>query len=110
MSEKKAADSTTLAVIRDWIKGLFYQKPSSGIPKTDLASAVQTSLDKADTALQSHQDISGKANVSEAGYALDISGTTISLKNKAGTVLNSQTLPSSDPSAISNTTINNLFV
>lgn len=37
-----------------------YTKPSGGIPKTDLASAVQTSLDKADTALQTHQDISGK--------------------------------------------------
>lgn len=34
-----------------------YSKPSTGIPKTDLASNVQTSLDKADTALQSHQDI-----------------------------------------------------
>lgn len=30
-----------------------YSKPSGGIPKTDLASAVQTSLSKADTALQS---------------------------------------------------------
>ena len=40
-----------------------YNKPSSGIPKTDLASAVQTSLGKADSALQEHQDISGKANV-----------------------------------------------
>lgn len=40
----------------------LYSKPSGGIPKTDLASAVQTSLGKADTALQSHQDISGKAN------------------------------------------------
>ena len=39
-----------------------YTKPSTGIPKTDLASAVQTSLGKADTALQSHQDISGKAD------------------------------------------------
>ena len=39
-----------------------YNKPSSGIPKTDLASAVQVSLDKADSALQEHQDISGKAN------------------------------------------------
>lgn len=29
-----------------------YSKPSGGIPKTDLASAVQTSLGKADTALQ----------------------------------------------------------
>ena len=40
-----------------------YNKPSSGIPKSDLASAVQTSLGKADSALQEHQDISGKANV-----------------------------------------------
>ena len=39
-----------------------YDKPSGGIPKTDLSSSVQTSLGKADTALQSHQDISGKAN------------------------------------------------
>ena len=30
-----------------------YAKPSGGIPKTDLASSVQTSLGKADTALQS---------------------------------------------------------
>jgi hypothetical protein len=30
-----------------------YSKPSGGIPKTDLAGAVQTSLNKADTALQS---------------------------------------------------------
>ena len=40
-----------------------YDKPSSGIPKSDLASDVQTSLGKADSALQEHQDISGKANV-----------------------------------------------
>ena len=37
-----------------------YIKPSGGIPKSDLASAVQTSLNKADTALQTHQDISNK--------------------------------------------------
>lgn len=40
-----------------WSKGSItvgkYSKPSGGIPKTDLASAVQTSLGKADTALQS---------------------------------------------------------
>lgn len=34
-----------------------YSKPSGGIPATDLASSVQTSLDKADTALQSHQSL-----------------------------------------------------
>lgn len=38
-----------------------YSKPSTGIPKTDLASDVQTSLGKADTALQSHQSLSGYA-------------------------------------------------
>ena len=39
-----------------------YNKPTGGIPKTDLASAVQTSLGKADTALQEHQDISALTN------------------------------------------------
>lgn len=42
------------------IAGLAYKKPANGIPKADLESAVQTSLDKANSALQSHQDISGK--------------------------------------------------
>lgn len=42
-----------------------YDKPNGGIPKTDLASDVQTSLGKADTALQSHQDISGKLDTSK---------------------------------------------
>ena len=35
-----------------------YSKPTDGIPKTDLAAAVQTSLGKADTALQQHQSLS----------------------------------------------------
>lgn len=50
----------------------FYTKPSGGIPSTDLTSAVQTSLGKADTALQSHQDISGKADKATtlAGYGI----------------------------------------
>ena len=34
-----------------------YSKPAGGIPKADLAAAVQTSLGKADTALQSHQSL-----------------------------------------------------
>lgn len=42
-----------------------YSKPTGGIPKTDLASEVQTSLGKAETALQEHQDISGKADKTE---------------------------------------------
>jgi hypothetical protein len=40
-----------------------YTKPTGGIPKTDLAEAVQESLNKADSALQSHQTIAtGSAN------------------------------------------------
>ena len=42
------------------VKGIAdgkYVKPTDGIPKTDLAAAVQTSLDKADSALQTHQSL-----------------------------------------------------
>lgn len=41
-----------------------YVKPSTGIPKTDLSSDVQTSLGKADTALQQHQSLAGYATES----------------------------------------------
>ena len=49
-----------------------YTKPATGIPKSDLASSVQTSIGKADTALQKHQDISGKLD--KTG---DASNTTV---------------------------------
>lgn len=49
-----------------------YTKPETGIPKSDLASGVQVSLSKADTALQKHQDISGKLD--KTG---DASNTTV---------------------------------
>ena len=42
------------------VKGIAdgkYVKPTDGIPKADLAAAVQASLDKADTALQTHQSL-----------------------------------------------------
>lgn len=58
-----------------------YSKPSGGIPKSDLASTVQTSLGKADTALQSHQDISGKQDKSTA------------VTHKASTAVGSATQP-----------------
>lgn len=52
-----------------------YEKPIAGIPKTDLASDVQTSLGKADTALQSHQDISGKENTSNKVTSISAQST-----------------------------------
>ena len=42
-----------------------YSKPTGGIPKADLASAVQASLGKADSALQNHQDLSAYAKKTE---------------------------------------------
>lgn len=42
-----------------------YQKPNGGIPKGDLSSTVQSSLSKADSALQSHQDLSSYATGAE---------------------------------------------
>lgn len=59
-----------------------YTKPSGGIPSTDLSSAVQTSLGKADTAVQ---DVSGKADKSEMsvtdGTGADADKVTIQLKS-----------------------------
>lgn len=52
------------------VSGL-YTKPSSGIPKSDMSSSVQTSLGKADTALQEHQSLEGYATetwVGQQGY------------------------------------------
>lgn len=56
-----------------------YEKPSTGIPKTDLASAVQTSLGKADSAIQSL-----------AGYATEsyVDGKVSSLVDSAPETLN----------------------
>lgn len=53
----------------------YYDKPSGGIPKTDLASDVQTSLGKADTAIQNHQDISGKEDKQNKTNNLDENST-----------------------------------
>lgn len=44
-----------------------YDKPSGGIPKTDLASAVQTSLGKADSALQENQTITISGDATGSG-------------------------------------------
>ena len=50
-----------------------YTKPSDGIPKSDLASGVQTSLGKADTALQAHQSITtGSVNGTIAANGTDV--------------------------------------
>ena len=52
-----------------------YSKPANGIPKTDLADTVQTSLDKADTALQSHQEVALASGTKNGTLKLTVGGT-----------------------------------
>ena len=62
-----------------------YSKPSDGIPKSDLASAVQTSLDKADTALQSLPNHTHNyAGSSSAGGAANSVKTNLTIKLNGG--------------------------
>lgn len=52
-----------------------YFKPEGGIPKTDLAQAVQTSLGKADTALQSHQKVTLESGTNNGTLKITVNGT-----------------------------------
>lgn len=52
-----------------------YLKPEGGIPKTDLAQAVQTSLGKADTALQSHQKVTLESGTNNGTVKITVNGT-----------------------------------
>ena len=58
-----------------------YEKPAGGMPKTDLASGVQTSLGKADTALQPTDVDSAMSDSSENPVQNKVIGATL----KAGT-------------------------
>ena len=76
-----------------------YTKPSDGIPKSDLASSVQTSLGKADTALQSAPvtSVNGKTGAVQLGasdvgalptstkYVVSVNGESGEVKNIAKT-------------------------
>lgn len=79
----KTANDAALAGVKATAEAA-YVKPETGIDKTDLASDVQASLNKADTAIQEHQDISHLATKTEAqGYA-DAKDTAIAAAKKAG--------------------------
>ena len=76
-----------------------YSKPSGGIPKTDLASAVQTSLGKADTALQSiPSEYITETELNEKGYA-----TTLELTSGLGKKASITQVESMIAEAITNT-------
>ena len=63
-----------------------YTKPSGGIPKTDLASAVQTSLGKADTALQAGA-LDGYATTSSVTDVINTHNTSSSAHNDIRTLI-----------------------
>ena len=88
-----------------------YSKPSGGIPKSDLASAVQTSLGKADTALQSYTETdptvpSWAKAASKPTYTASEVGAVPATRKVNGKALSADiTLSASDVSALPNTTV-----
>lgn len=80
---KKAIDITTAKTTADQAlsaANAAYTKPGAGIPKTDLDSTVQTSLTKADTALQTPSTLIDRGTWTTAtSYAVnDVIQTTVS--------------------------------
>lgn len=77
------AHSITNANISSWNAKGTYSKPSGGIPKSDLASAVQTSLGKADTSVQSVTVTPSLTSGTEVG-SINVDGNTTTLYAPAG--------------------------
>lgn len=81
-SGKKIGDLATTSQVN-----AKYTKPSGGIPKTDLASSVQTSLGKADTALQSAPVTS--VNGKTGAVTIDVPSAVTSINGLSGGTLTS---------------------
>ena len=77
-----------------------YAKPAGGIPKADLDPSVQASLSKADTALQSHQDISGKADKSTTYTKAEVDSLVSAAGGKFIVVASLPSAASADPKAV----------
>jgi len=105
---------------------LSTQDPGSGVSSVIISSALtfatfgsgnavtsvskigsEVTFVKGATYLTSHQDISGKADVSDTGCSLVASGRTVTLRNKNGAVLSTiQTQDTNDFSRLSGTVTN----
>ena len=72
-----------------------YIKPEEGIPASDMTEEVQESLAKADSALQQHQDISGKVDKTTTvnGHALSNNVTVTKGDVGLGNVTNDAQIP-----------------
>lgn len=83
-----------------------YSKPSGGIPKTDLTSGVQTSLSKADTALQEHQSLADYVKTTDSRLS---DARTPKAHNQASNTINAMTgysKPSSTSAIATSDTLN----
>ena len=74
----------------EWEAADFYEKPASGIPKTDLEQSVQTSLDKADTAISYDSQTLTEEQKSQARTNIG-AGQPVFVVNVTGTVDNNYT-------------------
>jgi predicted RNase H-like nuclease (RuvC/YqgF family) len=63
-----------------------YNKPNNGIPKSDLSSTVQTSLGKADSAIQKIKTINGKSLIGEGNIVIESSISNNTSKFRTTTV------------------------
>ena len=79
-SNKTVLDGISSTDITNWNGKGTYSKPSSGIPKTDLASAVQTSLDKADGSVQ----LSGGSSQQTISLTSGTGTTPLGIKSRSG--------------------------
>ena len=72
-----------------------YIKPEDGIPASDMTEEVQESLAKADSALQQHQDISGKVDKTTTvnGHSLSSNVTVTKGDVGLGNVTNDAQIP-----------------
>lgn len=96
----KAADgSITKYVFKkgEWEKD--YQAPEGGIPKDDLASAVQASLTKADSALQTHQSLANYPTKSEADGKYQAKGNYLTEHQDISNLATKQSLSEVDTKA-----------
>lgn len=81
-----------------------YEKPNAGIPKTDLDSAVQTSLGKADTALQTAPVTSVNGQTGVVTLSIPTVPTNVSaFTNDAGYLTQHQSLAAYQTKAITDT-------
>ena len=113
---KDLSDDATHRLVTDTEKATWnakgtYSKPSGGIPSTDMSSDVQTSLGKADTALQSYTETdptvpSWAKQSSKPSYTASEVGAVPTTRTVNGKVLSSDiSLDASDVGALPSSTV-----